>query len=53
VRLLLRALGVRDVDELLEDMTDDQGNFIDPNVTAGDVAAKAYRDGKDPAQALK
>lgn len=53
VRLLLRALGVRDVDELLEDMTDDQGNFIDPNVTAGDVAAKAFRDGKNPAQALK
>jgi hypothetical protein len=33
-------------------MTDDDGNFVDPSVTAGQVAAKAHRDGRDPAAAL-
>lgn len=48
LRLLLRALKVRDVDEILEDLTDDDGNFIDPAATAGQAAADALRDGKVP-----
>lgn len=52
-KLVLRALRVRDIDDLLADMVDDDGNFISPGATAGDVAAKAFRDGQDPAAALK
>lgn len=52
VRLLLSALGVPNVDEVLTEVTDDQGRFIDPGVTAGQVAADAFRRGQDPSQAL-
>jgi len=52
LRLLLQALRVRDIDEVLDEMTDDEGNFLDPMVTAGQVAAKAHRDGRDPAAAI-
>lgn len=52
MRLLLRALGVRDVDEILDQFTDDAGNFIDPNVSAGDAAVDAYNRGDDPAGVL-
>lgn len=48
LRLLLRALKVRDVDEILEALTDEDGNYIDPEVTAGQAAADALRDGKVP-----
>lgn len=51
-RLLLQALGVEDVDEILKDMQDEQGNFVDPSVTAGQVAADQFRQGKDPAETL-
>lgn len=49
VRLLLQALGVEDVDKVMQDMYDAQGNFIDPRVTAGQVAVDAHRAGNDPA----
>lgn len=52
MRLLLRALGVRDVDEILDQFTDESGNFIDPNVSAGDAAIDAYNRGDDPAAVL-
>lgn len=48
-KLLLRALRVKDIDAILEDMVDDQGEFIDPRATAGDAAVRAFRQGKDPA----
>jgi hypothetical protein len=48
-RLLLQALGVEDVDEILDELTDDQGNFVSPDVTAGQAAADAFRRGQDPA----
>jgi hypothetical protein len=35
LRLMLEALGVEDVDEVLADMQDENGNFLDPRVTAG------------------
>ncbi|XAZ30663.1 hypothetical protein AAHB34_16080 [Paenarthrobacter ureafaciens] len=56
-KLVLRALRVRDIDDLLDAMLDDEGNFIPPSTgtdaTAGSLAAQAFRDGKDPAEALK
>jgi hypothetical protein len=52
IRLLLEALGVDDIDEILDRMTDDQGNFVDPTVTAGQAAVDAFRRGEDPASAL-
>jgi len=39
-RLLLLALDVEDVDEILEDMVDDEGNWIDPDLTAAEVAVR-------------
>ena len=53
VRLLLQALGVRDVDELLEAVTDDNGEWVDPEVTAGQVAVDAFNRGEDPAEAIQ
>lgn len=52
LRLVLRALKVKDVDEIIAEMTDDAGNFIDPNVSAGDAAVDAYNRGEDPAAVL-
>lgn len=49
LKLLLHALGIRDVDEIVKSMQDEQGNFIDPRVTAGQAAADAFRNGGDPA----
>lgn len=55
-RLLLQALGVRDVDAILDELTDKDGNFQyprPPNLTsapgAGQAAADAARAGVDPA----
>ncbi|WP_404291575.1 hypothetical protein [Glutamicibacter arilaitensis] len=44
--LIMRALGVSDVDEWLEELTDEEGNFLDPLVAAGQAAADAFRDGQ-------
>lgn len=52
VRLLLAALGVRDVDEVIADVTDDDGNFVPPSTSAGDVAVQRFRRGEDPAGAV-
>lgn len=51
-RLLLEALDVDDIDQILEDLTDGDGNFVDPGTTAGDVAVQAFRQGGDPAAAV-
>jgi hypothetical protein len=48
-RLLLQALGVKDIDEVLGDLTDDDGRWLDPLVSAGQAAVDAYRRGTDPA----
>ncbi len=44
-RLLLEALNVDDVDEILDNLTDDQGRFVDPQVSAGQAATDAFRRG--------
>jgi len=51
LKLILRALRIRDIDDILADVTDEQGNYIDPNVTAGDAAVQRFRNGHDPAAA--
>ena len=53
LRLLLRALKVRDVDEILDRHTDDDGEFIDPTVNIGDQAVRAYQQGYDPAAYIR
>jgi hypothetical protein len=53
LKLVLRALGIRDIDDIIDDMTDENGNLVEPAATAGVLAAKAFRDGQDPAAALK
>lgn len=48
-RLVLQALKVEDVDEIIDGMLDDQGNFVPPKVNAGQAATDAFRRGEDPA----
>lgn len=52
LRLLLEALGVSDIDEILADVTDDQGRLIPQGVTAGQAAVAAFQRGEDPAQVV-
>jgi hypothetical protein len=55
-RLLLQALGVRDVDEILDQMMDENGNFVPPRPPniggTGQAAADAVRAGEDPTAML-
>lgn len=53
-RLLLEALGVQDVDQILDQLTDDHGNYLppDPGGGAGQAAVDAFRRGEDPAALL-
>jgi hypothetical protein len=53
VRLALEALGVDDIDEVLNDMTDDNGQFIDPRVTASVAAVQRERNGAPGSQAAE
>ena len=48
LRLALRALGVRDGDEIIESVQDDEGNFIDPFAEAGQQAVDKLRRGVSP-----
>lgn len=52
VEVILRALKVRDVDEILDKITDDDGQLLDRATTAGDAAVAAFRAGEDPAAVL-
>lgn len=54
VRLLLTALGVKNVDEIVDEMTDDDGNFLWPDAPPaglGSAAAGLAQTGGDPATA--
>jgi hypothetical protein len=51
VRLLLQLLGVPDIDDVIEEHTDDQGRWVRPEMTAGRVAVDAFNRGDDPAAA--
>lgn len=52
VQLVLTALGVDDADEWLEKVTDEDGNFVPPETSAGQVAVDRARRGEDPADVL-
>lgn len=55
VRLLLTALGVRNVDEIVDEMVDDDGKFLwpeSPPIGAGQSAVNNLRAGLDPTAAL-
>jgi hypothetical protein len=51
-RLVAEALKIDNVDELLADLVDEAGNFVDPAMSAGQAATDAFRRGQDPAAAL-
>ncbi len=51
LKLMLEALGVEDVDEILEGMVDERGQFIDPRATAAAAAAQREQDGAPGSQA--
>lgn len=53
VRLALEALGVEDIDEVIEEMTDEQGNFIDPRVNAAIAAVQREQNGAPGSQAAE
>ena len=55
VRMALQILKVENIDELIDEITDADGNLIpqEPEVDPGNVATKALRKGQDPADALK
>jgi len=47
VRAALMAIpGVDDIDQILEELTDDQGNFIPPKATAGQAAVDQFNRGE-------
>jgi hypothetical protein len=51
VQLLLQALGVEDVDEVLDEMTDANGDFLDPGLQAAAQAVARERNGAPGSQA--
>lgn len=48
LKLLAGAFAIENVDELIDQMTDDEGNWVDPRVSAGSDAARRFRQGDDP-----
>lgn len=55
-KLLLGAFGVKDADGIIDSLTDDDGNWLDPYATVGqgvaDAALAAFRRGEDPARVV-
>lgn len=51
-RLLLTALGVENIDDVLAELTDDDGQWRDPYQTLGQSLVDALSNGADPATAL-
>lgn len=52
VRMLLQVLGVADVDDVMEEHTGPDGEWLVTRDTAGDVAVQRFRRGEDPAADL-
>lgn len=52
VEQLLHTIGIKDVDEVMKQVVDEDGNWIDPNASAGQAAVEAFRRGEDPVGAL-
>jgi hypothetical protein len=53
VRYALEALGVEDIDEVLDTLTDDNGEFLDPRVAAAAAAIAREQDGAPGSQAAE
>lgn len=53
IRMALQILKIENIDEIIDEITDSSGKLIPTEVDAGNVATKAFRDGKNPAAALK
>lgn len=51
-RLLLTALGVDDIDGVMEELTTDDGQWRDPYAQLGQGLVSAFQRGEDPAQVL-
>lgn len=51
-KLFARAFGIDDVDDLIDAMTDGDGNWIDPAASAADTAVQRFRRGGDPTEVL-
>ena len=51
-RLLLTALGVEDIDDVLEELTDEDGEWRDPYARLGQGLVNAFNRGDDPAALL-
>lgn len=49
LKLVLRALGITDIDDIIDSVTDENGDFIAPADATGQAAADAFRNGADPA----
>lgn len=52
LKLLAQVFELEDVDDLIDQMTDGEGNWIDPDLTAGQVAVDRFRRGEDPAEGM-
>jgi len=53
VSLFLQALGVDDVDEILDDMTDENGDFLDPAIQQAAQAVAREKNGAPGSQAAE
>lgn len=51
LKLMLEALGVEDVDEILDGMVDERGNFVSPRAVADAAARQREQDGAPGSQA--
>lgn len=51
-KLYAGVFGLENVDDLIEALTDEDGNWIDPEASQGDAAAQAARRGGDPARVV-
>lgn len=51
-RLFLTALGVEDIDDVLEELTGEDGEFLDPYAQIGQGLVNTFNRGGDPAQVL-
>jgi hypothetical protein len=51
-KLLAKAFGLENIDDLIDEMTDADGNWIDPRTSAGDQAVQDHNRGVDPAPVI-
>lgn len=53
LRLMLEALGVEDIDDVLKDLVDERGQFLDPRTVADAAARQREQDGAPGSQAAE